>query len=222
MIISTNGFLIHSRKYQETSSIIYIFSPVKGLQSLIFKGKDTNKEKFKFSIFKEYQFNYNEKYKLPFLSKFETIKEYSFDKKYYLLGLYVNELLYKTLRQGYDFEKVYDDYKSFLNYLSSSIDDSNNLALLFEKNLLENLGYALNVHSDEVIKENNNYYYDFNYGFKTIDNSNKKYLIKGKYLNEFFSNKLSSKKEIILLRGIVREIFAKIYPDMILNGDKLF
>ena len=222
MIISTNGFLIHSRKYQETSSLIYIFSPAKGLQSLIFKGKDTNKEKFKFSIFNEYQFNYNEKYKLPFLSKFETIKEYSFDKKYYLLGLYVNELLYKTLRQGYDFEKVYDDYKSFLTYLSSSIDDSNNLALLFEKNLLENLGYALNVHSDEVIKENNNYYYDFNYGFKTIDNSNKKYLIKGKYLSEFFSNKLSSKKEIILLRGIVREIFAKIYPDMILNGDKLF
>ena len=105
MKILSNGFLIHARDYQETSSIINIFTADKGIQSLLFKGKYTNKDRFKFSIFKEYSFSYDDKYNLPYLSRFEAINDYDFDKKYYLLGLYINELLYKTLKEGYDFEK---------------------------------------------------------------------------------------------------------------------
>ncbi len=222
MIVSINGFLIHSRKYKETSSIIYIFSPLKGIQSLMFKGKYTNKEKFKFSIFNEYQFSYNNTYKFPFLSKFETITEYNFNKEYYLLGLYINELLYKTLKEGYDFEKVYDYYKSFLSYLSKTSDNCINLALSFEKNLLDNLGYGLSMHGDYIIKDNENYYYDFDYGFKIADNPSSKYSIKGKHLKEFFSNTLHSKQETTVLRNIIRQVLNKIYPEMNLNGDKLF
>ena len=67
MIVSYNGFLIHSRKYQETSSIIYVLFPNKGIQSLIFKGKYNNKDKFKFSLFNEYLFTFNDKYNFPYL-----------------------------------------------------------------------------------------------------------------------------------------------------------
>jgi len=222
MIVTSNGFLIHSRKYKETSSIIYIFTPSKGIQSLLFKGKYTNKDKFMFSIFNEYQFSYNDNYKFPYLSKFETIKVYTFDKKYYLLGLYINELLYKTLKQGYDFEKIYDYYQSFLVSLSNSCDTCITLALLFEKNLLDSLGYGLNVDSENSIEINNEYYYDFDYGFKVTNKLQNKYCIKGKYLKDFFSNKLVSINETIYLRNIIKQILNKIYPEMILNGDKLF
>ncbi len=222
MIITSNGFLIHSRKYKETSSIIYIFSPMKGMQSLLFKGKYTNKEKFRFSIFNEYQFSYNEKYTFPFLTKFEIIKEYNFDRKYYLLGLYINELLYKTLKQGYDFEKIYDYYKSFLADLSLSSDDCITLALLFEKNLLDNLGYGLNVVNDSPIEDNNEYYYDFDCGFKVSDNLQNKYYIKGKCLKDFFLNKVHNKEEVTYLRNIVKQILNKVYPEITLNGDRLF
>ena len=102
-----SGFLIHTRDYRETSSILNIFTSQGGIESLIFKGKHTNKDRFKFSIFNEYSFTFNEKYSLPYLTKFELLNQYVFDKKYYLLGLYVNELLYKTLKDGYDFDKVY-------------------------------------------------------------------------------------------------------------------
>ncbi len=222
MIVTCNGFLIHSRKYKETSSIIYIFTPFKGVQSLLFKGKYTNKEKFMLSIFNEYQFSYNDKYRFPFLSKFETIKVHSFDKKYYLLGLYINELLYKTLKQGYDFEKIYDYYKSFLANLTNSYDTCISLALLFEKNLLDNLGYGLNVNSERSIEINKKYYYDFDYGFKVTNKSQNKFCIKGEYLKDFFSNKLLNTNETIYLRNIIKQILNKIYPEMILNGDKLF
>ena len=45
-----NGFLIHTRDYRETSSILNIFTSQGGIESLIFKGKHTSKDRFKFSI----------------------------------------------------------------------------------------------------------------------------------------------------------------------------
>ena len=146
-----NGFLIHTRDYRETRSILNIFTSEGGIESLIFKGIHTNKDRFKFSIFNEYSFTFNEKYSLPYLTKFELLNQYVFDKKYYLLGLYVNELLYKTLKDGYDFDKVYLHYKEFLINLSTANDSSGRLALLFEKNLLQDLGYEISLSENEAL-----------------------------------------------------------------------
>ena len=176
MIVSYNGFLIHSRKYQETSSIIYVLFPNKGIQSLIFKGKYNNKDKFKFSLFNEYLFTFNDKYNFPYLSKFENVSNLSFHKKYYLLGLYANELLYKTIKEGYDFESIYEFYKSFLAQLSNSTSSSSRLAMLFEKNLLDNLGYGLHMGCDTNILDNSFYTYDFNEGFKIVDKKINKFI----------------------------------------------
>ena len=79
-----HGFLIHARDYRETSSILKIFTSEGGIESLIFKGKHTDKDRFKFSIFNEYSFTFNEKYSLPYLTKFELINQYVFNKRYYL------------------------------------------------------------------------------------------------------------------------------------------
>ena len=165
MNISTNGFLIHARDYKESSSIINIFSSEKGLQSLMFKGKNNNKNRFKFSVFNEYSFTFNDNYSLPYLSKFEIVNEYNFNKKYYLLGLYINELLYKTLKEGYDFEKIYNHYREFLVYLSNTSDSLTRLALLFEKNLIQDLGYEITMADTGSISHTLTYTYDFDHGF---------------------------------------------------------
>ena len=68
---------------------------------------------------------------LPFVSKFELINQYVFDKKYYLLGLYINELLYKTLREGYDFDKIYIHYKEFLILCPHSNDSPSKACINF-------------------------------------------------------------------------------------------
>tara|TARA_Y100000389_G_C17459140_1_gene520350 strand:+ start:1750 stop:2415 length:666 start_codon:yes stop_codon:yes gene_type:complete len=221
MNISHRGFLIHTRKYKETSSIVYIFSQSKGIQSLIFKGKYTNKEKFKFSLFNEYLFTFNDKYSFPYMSKFELINEYTFDKKYYLLGLYINELLYKTLKQGYDFEKIYQHYKKFIVYLSDSSDKPNRLALLFEKNLIEDLGYGLHMADEHTVTDQSFYSYDIDQGFKQ-SNSPNKYCIRGKLLKEYFSNTLMCEDSIKSLRMIIKRTLYRIYPDLNLYGDILF
>lgn len=222
MIVSSNGFLIHSRKYQETSSIIHVLFPNKGIQSLIFKGKYNNKDQLKFSLFNEYLFTYNDKYNFPYLSKFENVNNLSIHKKYYLLGLYINELLYKTIKEGYDFEKIYDFYKSFLVQLTTSSSSSRRMAMLFEKNLLDNLGYGLHMAIDSNISEKMFYIYDFNEGFKIVEKQFNKSIIHGVALKDFFSNTLINDKDIDILRLIMKKILKQHYPDINFMGDKLF
>lgn len=221
MNTSHHGFLIHSRKYKETSSIVYIFSSTKGIQSLIFKGSYSNKNKFKFSLFNEYLIAYNDKYNFPYLSKFEISHEFSFDKKYYLLGLYINELLYKTIREGYDFEPIYESYKSFLLNLSSSKYSTKRLALIFEKDLIENLGYGLHLPEHLKILSKSSYTYDLNEGFKQIDSQQNKYSLTGFTLEKFFSNTLTDNNAIDILRLIIHKIIKHHYPDVELMGNKL-
>ena len=221
MIISLQGFLIHSRKYRETSSIVNFFTSEKGVQSLLFKGKYTNKDRYRFSIFNEYIFTFDDKYNLPYLSKCEHVHDYCFDKKYYLLGLYINELLYKTSREGFDFDKIYKRYKDFLVILSNSTDSSNKLALFFEKNLLQDLGYELTV-CDKDISSNTNYTYSFGEGFiKSISPMNNM-SVSGQDLELFLDNTMSDEKEVIKFRTIIKNIFSNVYPDLQLKGDRLF
>ena len=222
MYNTRNGFLIHTRDYRETSSILNIFTSQGGIESLIFKGKHTNKDRFKFSIFNEYSFTFNEKYSLPYLTKFELINQYVFDKKYYLLGLYVNELLYKTIKDGYDFDKVYLHYKEFLINLSDTNDSLGRLALLFEKNLLQDLGYEISLSENETIVNDKYYYYDYNEGFKLDLSLESTSSIPGSDLESFFINTLTCEKTITNIRSIIRKIFIQIYPDINLLGDKLF
>ena len=217
-----NGFLIHARDYRETSSILNIFTSQGGIESLIFKGKHTNKDRFKFSIFNEYSFTFNEKYSLPYLTKFELINQYIFDKKYYLLGLYVNELLYKTLKDGYDFDKIYIHYKEFLINLSDTNDSLERLALLFEKNLLQDLGYEISLSENETLVNDKYYYYDYNEGFKLDLSLETKSPILGSDLESFFINTLTCEKTISNIRSIIRNIFIQIYPNINLLGDRLF
>ena len=217
-----HGFLIHARDYRETSSILKIFTSEGGIESLIFKGKHTDKDRFKFSIFNEYSFTFNEKYSLPYLTKFELLNQYIFNKKYYLLGLYVNELLYKTLKDGYDFDKVYLHYKEFLINLSDTKDSLGRLALLFEKNLLQDLGYEISLSENETIINDKYYYYDYNEGFKLDLSVETKSSILGSDLESFFINTLTCEKTISNMRSIIRKIFIQVYPDINLLGDKLF
>ena len=217
-----HGFLIHARDYRETSSILKIFTSEGGIESLIFKGKHTDKDRFKFSIFNEYSFTFDEKYSLPYLTKFELLNQYIFNKKYYLLGLYVNELLYKTLKDGYDFDKVYLHYKEFLINLSDTKDSLGRLALLFEKNLLQDLGYEISLSENETIINDKYYYYDYNEGFKLDLSVETKSSILGSDLESFFINTLTCEKTISNMRSIIRKIFIQVYPDINLLGDKLF
>jgi recombinational DNA repair protein (RecF pathway) len=156
------------------------------------------------------------------LSKFELINSYPFNKKYYLLGLYINELLYKTMREGYDFEKIYEYYKKYLAYLLNSSNSSKSLALVFEMNFIDNLGYGLYMLDNKNIHDNLQYFYDFDEGFKISDNAQNNYSLPGSALKQLFSNTLKDKNHINIIRRIIKKILSQHYENIELLGDKLF
>jgi len=128
--ISTNGFLIHARDYKESSSIINIFSSEKGLQSLMFKGKNNNKDRFKFSVFNEYNFTFNDNYSLPYLSKFEIVNEYNFNKNWKVI-----EFVRGTLRLD-GWKDAWKDIFSMLENQTETIE--NDINKKSEELLIEN------------------------------------------------------------------------------------
>ena len=131
-------------------------------------------------------------------------------------------MLYKTLKDGYDFDKVYIHYKEFLINLSNTNDSLGRLALLFEKNLLQNLGYEISLSENETLINDKYYYYDYNEGFKLDLSVETKTSILGSDLESFFINTLMCEKTISNMRSIIRKIFMQVYPDINLLGDKLF
>lgn len=223
MVTFDKGFLIHIRKYKETSSIVSILSAKRGLYSLLFKGKETDKNKYNFSIFNEYQFSFNERYELPIMAKYELIKRFDFSTKYYLLGLYINELIYKTLKYNDDYIKIYNEYKDFLIQIKTSSFSSERLALIFEKKLLEYLGYGLFPESSTLLLDDAFYFYDSDVGFrKSEEKTSSVYNIPGKTLKLFLENIIIDNHHITSMRLITKNIFLKHYPDIQINGDNLF
>ena len=110
----------------------------------------------------------------------------------------------------------------FLINLSDTNDSLGRLALLFEKNLLQDLGYEISLSENETLINDKYYFYDYNEGFKLNLSLETRSSVLGSDLESFFINTLTCEKTISNIRSIIRKIFIQIYPDINLLGDKLF
>ena len=126
------------------------------------------------------------------------------------------------MRVGYDYEKIYEYYKSFLINLLNSSSSLKRLALVFEKNFIDNLGYGLYMLNDKDINDNALYIYDFDEGFKISDSAQNKHSLPGSALKQFFSNTLEDNIYIDIIRQVIKRILNRHYENINLIGDKLF
>ena len=126
------------------------------------------------------------------------------------------------MREGYDYEKIYEHYKSFLVNLLKSSSSLKRLALVFEKNFIDNLGYGLYMLNDKDINDNALYIYDFDEGFKISDSAQNKHSLPGSALKQFFSNTLEDNIYIDIIRQVIKRILNRHYENINLIGDKLF
>ena len=126
------------------------------------------------------------------------------------------------MREGYDYEKIYEDYKSFLVNLLNSSSSIKSLALVFEKNFIDNLGYGLYMLNDRDINDNLLYSYDIDEGFKISDSAQNKYSLPGSALRQFFLETLEDDVHIDIIRLIIKRILNRHFENINLIGDKLF
>lgn len=208
------GYVLHTRPYRETSLLIDVFTRTYGRITVLAKGiRQLNSRKRSAMMpFSLLSMGWSGKGDLPVL----TQAEYDGPGKLLagrerLCGFYVNELIIRLLHRHDPHVALFDAYDQYLCSLDREPDLELNLRL-FEKKLLKELGYALDLEheADGVTKidPDADYQYVPTYGAVRIDRAgNHTLALRGATLLAFSEEKISARKDLDeckqLMRGII-------------------
>lgn len=141
------GFVIHTRPYSETSLFVEVFSRNYGRITVIAKGARRQKSKFRGVLlpFRRLWTGWSGKGEIPTLTLAEPAELWTEMRGHGLLcGFYVNELVIKLLHRYDAHSGLFDYYADTMERLRHNGGDEAVLRL-FEKRLLRELGYAMNL-----------------------------------------------------------------------------
>ena len=169
-------YVLHLREYRETSLIAEVYSRDSGRLSVIFKGIRSRKSRYSGMVqpFVPISLSLFGRSDLKTANNLEfPERPFSITGKNLILGMYVNELLYRLLEKYDPLESVFDSYEYLLQKLEKLNNPISSLRE-FELNLLIDLGYVINFHTDSVsgdaVSAGSHYNFFVNEGFrKTIE-----------------------------------------------------
>lgn len=214
-------FLLHQRAYRETSSILDVFSREHGRVNLIARGvksKSKNNLQGLLQPCQKIMMSWSGKGELPTLNKVETISPItSTTNKSILLGFYMNELIVKLLHKNEAHSELFDNYEITLQHLEANEQEEKTLRL-FEKHLLESIGYGLVLNydllNDNAIIPDAKYYYSFENGPSATAPEFGEYIhVQGQTLlsieNECFKTETCLNEAKLLMRYIFKIILGQ-------------
>lgn len=148
MLLTTKGIVLHSIKYSETSIIVRIYTEACGLRSYLFKGIRRPKSKTKAGLFQpltllEVTANLRETASLHTSREVRLSQPYlsiPFDIRKSSIALYINELLYKAIREEEVNRELFDYLWKSCLLLDAAEESVNCFALVFTAELTHFLG----------------------------------------------------------------------------------
>lgn len=165
------AFILHARPYRNTSLIIEFFSKQHGRMSAVSRGGRAKRAKQLYmQAFTPLLIDCIGYGELQTLRQIEPQGlQFHLQGNHLLSGLYLNELLLKLLAKGDAHPSLYDYYIICLQALRDAAQVQQALRC-FEKQLLQELGYALQLDCDaetgDAVDENGNYYFHPDIGVK--------------------------------------------------------
>jgi DNA repair protein RecO (recombination protein O) len=149
MLHKTSGIILHTTKYSETSLIVKIISPDLGLKSYIVNGVRSKKSKFKAGIFQplalvDMVVSNTDKAGLQRITEIAVSNPYTdipFAINKSSLVLFLNEVLYKTIKEQHADEAMFDFIKNSLLVLDLTHDNCSNFHIFFMIQLSRYLGF---------------------------------------------------------------------------------
>lgn len=141
------GFVIHTRPYSETSLYVELFSRQYGRLTTIAKGARRQKSKFRGALlpFLLLSVGWSGKGEIPVLTLAEPAELWSEMRGQSILcGFYVNELVIRLLHRYDAHPGLFDYYADTMARLRRG-EARESILRLFEKRLLGEIGYALNL-----------------------------------------------------------------------------
>ena len=207
------AFILHGRDFRDTSRLLDVFTLDYGRVTLVAKGARSARSKLKGILepFTPLLISWSGKGDVQTLTGAESLKHsINLHGKQVMSGYYINELLQRLMTVHDPHPELFEIYKSTLE----SFNGENEELVLrkFEKRLLTEIGYGLNLDIDSengtsIIKDEL-YYYDFERGPINIKGHeiDGHFVILGKTLLDLSAEKFSSsqsKKEAKQLMRII-------------------
>ena len=209
-----SAFILHGRDFRDTSRLLDVFTQDFGRVSLVAKGARSPRSRLQGILepFSPLIISWSGKGEVQTLTGAESVKSpISLSGKQVMSAYYINELLQRLMTQHDPHPKLFLLYQKTLENFK---DENDELVLReFEKNLLAEIGYALNLGVDAdngaVISADDMYHYDIESGPINIKNSEMAdgFTISGQTLLDMsadkFSNAQSQKEAKQLMRIIL-------------------
>lgn len=147
-----DAYVLHRRPYRESSFIVELFTPEYGRVSAVAKGvrKIKSSTQGLLQPFMPLLVSFSGKGELMSLNQVDSQNSCAALKGDCLFaGFYLNELLVALLQKWDEYPRLYQAYEQTLNALQSGVLEQATLRV-FEKTLLEELGYGLFSNIDEL------------------------------------------------------------------------
>ncbi len=158
MLYKTRGIVFHQIKYSETSIITKIYTELFGLQTYIVKGVRKKRAKIKINIFQHLSLvdmvvYHKEKRGIQYLKEIKSCYQFTsipFDIKKSSIILFINEILYKSIREQEANKELFDFIFNSVKILDMTKGKFSDFHLFFMMQLTKYLGfYPINNYSDE-------------------------------------------------------------------------
>lgn len=212
MLINTQGIVIKTIKYGETSVITHLFTRLGGLKSFIVNGVRTKRSTMPFGLFQpgtllECTMYHHDQKKLLRLKEARIAQAWQkipFDIKRSSVALFICELLEKTIRDAEGHETLYDDTIAYLHYIDTTQQSLANLPLHYLIDLSHHLGFGPQGEYTE-----NNQFFDLQEGYFMSSPYSLHYIDKetSPYLSQLLVQNYSQQALFTMSREVRRLIF---------------
>lgn len=170
------AFVLHGRDFRDTSRLLDVFTQDYGRVSLVAKGSRSPRSKLQglLQVFSPLIISWSGKGEVQTLTGAESTKNtINLSGKQVMSAYYINELLQRLMTQHDPHPELFTIYQKTLENFSKEDDEL--VLRRFEKHLLAEIGYGLNLESEtengaQILKDEI-YYYDIEKGPINIKNS---------------------------------------------------
>lgn len=221
------AFVLHQRAFRESSLLLDVFTQQQGRLRLVAKGIRQSRRRGQHGcqLFQPLLMSWRGRSELQTLTTFERAgPAFSLHGHASLCGLYLNELVLRLLPAGEPETTIFAAYQQALVGLQQG--DSNEQVLrMFEKQLLEALGYGLNLHTESAthqpIMAEQFYYYRQGQGLLSCDAEHQD-AIPGQYLQWFAADRPLPAEALKPLKRLMREVIDELLDGRPLQSRQLF
>lgn len=222
------AFVLKSQSFKESSFIHQVFTKDYGVVSLISRGAKSKTSKTGSSIqpFRQLMVSWVGKSDLKTLTSIEQVGDVNVLKgKGLYCGFYVNELILSLLHKFDSHPVLFKAFQKIIDLLAADKDHEVYLRE-FEKTLLQEIGYGLQLEYEadthQAINSAQDYTYIIGKGAVKAPATSTGLLISGSTLNNLKNNCLATKSELTQAKRLMRHLIDYQLDGKILKSRELF